>query len=393
MPRKRGRKIILEGFKDTVSELLDNKPKSELESKLSDMGIQLYTPYGVLLPLEDILDQIGDCWQEAQPAINIKCKACGREVTNAEYDFTEDGFVCYDCFFDIEDKSCSGCEEPGCDETKCFQCGKPLQGTWAYEFRGQTYCGECPYYSHPTFEPDEGCKLKFVCSEEEIQCSECGKPLEEPWIYTIENEVIDNKHFCNECYVKVSLKKEQSICFNCGKSLDGTSSWFVNRQYWCDDCYNDHQYTCFDCGKSLERGSGWFADGRLWCFDCYGNHKYSRKYKCSKCKVELDGVKYFMDGLALCGRCYKNHIASNSFVAPKHYCSECQADLSSTHSFEFNGFYYCWDCISHVKCYSCGCISDVVYFSVDGVFCKDCDAERRIKSLTEQNPLVIKIRL
>lgn len=153
--------------------------------------------------------------------------------------------------------------------------------------------------------------------------NEDGDDIENPYDY-----YIDKCHICDE----VMDDEDFYTCEICDRNMCGEHYRYVNDEYVCDECFEEHFETCSQCGETLKKSDMYVCEE---CMD----------YVCEDCSIKHNGDSYHSD-------CY-----NDKFV----YCDGCGEDVKINITFICDecGYTYCADCDNknelggETLCYSC----------------------------------------
>lgn len=136
----------------------------------------------------------------------------------------------------------TNCMNCGCTDEELFTVmvdgeEKTLCADCLYEM-GWERCGDCGKWTENIISINDG--ENYVCescADDYCRCDECGEYYTQDHVYADDYGNV----VCHDCYDRQGY----STCADCGRLIDEYNGNFCedDEEYYCDDCYRDHQHS------------------------------------------------------------------------------------------------------------------------------------------------------
>ena len=103
--------------------------------------------------------------------------------------------------------------------------------------------------------------------------------------------------------------EEKVICSVCGETIAREDSFWVDCEYYCEDCYNELTVVCDHCGATIPHGEARIDSEHTLCMECYYEH-YSCCEECGR-TINNDDCYYLddYDEYPYCYNCYQRNLS------------------------------------------------------------------------------------
>jgi hypothetical protein len=169
-----------------------------------------------------------------------------------------------------------------------------------------------------------------LCSAHEKECDICGEHhIIVNMVRTPDNNPVS--HICKDCY-----EENYTTCPNCKQVvkkdeilLPTSNNRYSMKKGGCTEC----SLKCDSCNRVVDKDSTYPVDNEYFCEDCY-SEKYTTCEECSD-TISRDDAIYVENFGDYCESCYKD-----KFVQ----CEECDETVEKSYTVEVGNNYYCEEC-------------------------------------------------
>ena len=113
--------------------------------------------------------------------------------------------------------------------------------------------------------------------------------------------IVDKNFYCDDCYDNIFM-----VCATCGNNFEECDLTDIDGEYYCDNCRDDQFFNCPHCGEWHSISNGWNSPDGRYCRHCWGDI-FGECGGCGEIYYQ-DDLRYSEDNDSYyCSGCYEDN--------------------------------------------------------------------------------------